>query len=248
MKFRFLNGNIIKIIAAVAMVIDHTGLLLFPDILAFRMIGRISMPLFAFAIAEGCRYTRDKFRYFSLIFVYSLAAAAVYDFLYGGLYLSIFTTFSLSILLIYALQNWKRSIFENEGALAIALSGALFLFLVVFVYFLNRINAIGGVPFSIDYGFWGCMLPVFASACDLRGCTDLRLKLPDRYYVRLAFFACGVALLCLNSPLPYSYFALLSLVFLVFYNEKRGKYRLKYFFYVFYPVHMAILYLIWLLI
>ena len=35
-----------------------------------------------------------------------------------------------------------------------------------------------------------------------------------------------------------------SLIILFFYNEKRGKYNLKYVFYLFYPLHMGILFLI----
>ena len=40
------------------------------------------------------------------------------------------------------------------------------------------------------------------------------------------------------------WFSLVSLVFLMLYNGKRGKANLKYLFYVFYPTHQAILWLI----
>ena len=50
---------------AIGMFFDHLGLLFFPDVLWFRMIGRLSMPLFAFAIAEGCRYTKKQMETFS---------------------------------------------------------------------------------------------------------------------------------------------------------------------------------------
>ncbi|MBO5782826.1 MAG: conjugal transfer protein TraX, partial [Clostridia bacterium] len=55
-KLRFLSGNSIKILAALAMVIDHVGLLFFPFDPVFRMIGRLAFPLFAYMIAEGCKY------------------------------------------------------------------------------------------------------------------------------------------------------------------------------------------------
>ena len=58
-KLRFLNSNTIKFIAAFFMLIDHTGIVFFPTVNVWRMLGRISMPLFAFSLAEGCKYTKN---------------------------------------------------------------------------------------------------------------------------------------------------------------------------------------------
>lgn len=245
MKVRVLNGNVIKIIAAITMLVDHMGFFLFPQSDVLRIIGRISMPLFSFLIAEGCRYTRSRFRHVSFIAAFSVLYAIAFHFAYGYIYLSIFSTFTFSILMIYALQNFKKSVFNGEGVLWIGLNGALLAALVAFVYVLNLNTEFGGVGFLIDYGFWGCMLPVFASLADLRGIGlkhERRIK--EYYYIRLAFFAFGIALLCLHSYFSFSWYAFLALVPLALYNEKRGRLRLKYFFYVFYPVHMGIIYLI----
>ena len=57
-KIRFLSNNTLKIIAALAMLADHVGYLLFPDVTVLRIIGRLAFPIFAFTIAEGCKYTR----------------------------------------------------------------------------------------------------------------------------------------------------------------------------------------------
>ena len=46
-----LNGNQLKIIALITMAIDHIGMYLFPQILFLRIIGRLSMPIFAYMIA-----------------------------------------------------------------------------------------------------------------------------------------------------------------------------------------------------
>ena len=63
-KMQFgLNGNTLKIIAAITMLIDHTGFLLFPQSVVLRVIGRLAYPIYAFMIAEGCRHTRNKLRY-----------------------------------------------------------------------------------------------------------------------------------------------------------------------------------------
>lgn len=55
-----ISATALKIIGMIAMTIDHIGYFLFPQIEAFRIIGRIAYPIFAYMIAEGCRYTRNK--------------------------------------------------------------------------------------------------------------------------------------------------------------------------------------------
>ena len=54
-KIRFLSNNALKIIAALAMLADHAGYLLFPDVTVLRIIGRLAFPIFAFTIAEWSR-------------------------------------------------------------------------------------------------------------------------------------------------------------------------------------------------
>lgn len=58
-----ISATALKIIGMIAMTIDHIGYFLFPQIEAFRIIGRIAYPIFAYMIAEGCRYTRNKVKY-----------------------------------------------------------------------------------------------------------------------------------------------------------------------------------------
>lgn len=60
---KVLNSFQIKLIAIITMVIDHAGMIFFPRIIVFRIIGRIAFPLFAFFIAEGFRHTRSVKKY-----------------------------------------------------------------------------------------------------------------------------------------------------------------------------------------
>ena len=71
-------GSILKIIAAVTMLIDHAGLILFPEQHWMRIVGRIAFPLFAYCIAEGYRYTRHRLRYFLQIFLLGIGCQIVY--------------------------------------------------------------------------------------------------------------------------------------------------------------------------
>lgn len=239
MNVRVLNGNFIKIIAAIAMLIDHIGLLFFPDVVSFRLIGRISMPLFAMMFAEGCRYTRSKLKHVSLIALLGIAYTVVFYLFSQEIYFSILTTFTFSALMIYAFQAFQKSVFERKDVGTGVCAAAMFVCLVVFTYLFC-------LRFDVDYGFWGCMLPVFPLLFDLKEVG--KGWWTDNYYVRLGCFAIGLLLQCLASPWALSYFAFLSLLPLALYNGRRGKLKLKYFFYVFYPAHLAVLYGILMLI
>ena len=117
---RFLSGNTLKILAAIFMTIDHIGVILFPRVLLLRLIGRLAMPIYAFMIAEGCKYTRNRKKYFGTVFGLGAVCQTAYYLFDGSLYFSILITFSLSILMIYALQDWK----EKKTALSGLVFGA----------------------------------------------------------------------------------------------------------------------------
>ena len=243
-KIRFLNGNTLKLLAALFMFIDHFSMIYFPETSTiywvFRAIGRLSMPLFAFAIAEGCRYTRNKIKHFFMLFVLGVLCQIVY-FIFdpNTLYFGILFTFSFAILCIYALQYLKKQIFDNNAkTYKKVLASFLFIFSIsatyVFCYF-----------FQVDYGFWGCMMPVFAALFDFhRIPAPHELKKLD--VLPLKVICLGIALIFLiytnNSPLsavtPY---ALLTLPILLLYNGEKGKRSMKYFFYIFYPAHLGLL-------
>ena len=71
-KFAVLSGNTLKILAAIFMLIDHAGLMLFDDNEIMRIIGRLAYPIFAFMIAEGCKYTKNKIKYFATVFLFGV--------------------------------------------------------------------------------------------------------------------------------------------------------------------------------
>ncbi len=233
-KTRILNGNTLKIIAAVFMLIDHVGMMLFPQHIIFRILGRIAFPIFAFMIAEGARYTKNKAKYLLTMAGFALVCQLFYYFALNDLYMCILVTFSLSICVIYALQYFKKCLFDKECKLTVKiLSGVLFVLSVLFVALVNRF-------LTIDYGFYGCMVPVFASLFDFRG-TDAPefVKKTDCLYVRIAAFAVGLIILADRFYLQY--YSLFALPFLLLYSEKRGKAKMKYFFYLFYPLHLVAL-------
>lgn len=219
--YRALNGNHLKLLAALAMLLDHIGVLLFPNVQLLRIIGRLAYPIFAFMIAEGCQHTANKLRYFLMVFGLGAACQLVYFFVSGDTYLNILLTFSLSILLTYLLQavhaagDWKRQVLWST-----LFAVGVFAVMVIDLYL------------SIDYGFWGILTPVFAAFSRGKGKTDSKLSV-------LMIF---LGLLLLSADLGGNqYYSLLAIPLLLLYNGQRGKANLKYFFYIFYPAHLAVL-------
>lgn len=243
-KFKIFNGNGIKLLAALTMLIDHIGMLW--GILPFRCIGRLAMPLFAFMIAEGCYYTKNKFRHFAGIFLLTVLCETVFIiFEPNYFHLSILTTFSISIALIYALDYFKSKLLNENARLSEKIfSGAVFAAGVFVTYAVTRlIKTVNGKPFYIDYDFFGSLLPVFVSLFTLpKDKTPEKLAFLNSPIIRLLSFSVGLVALCLMSAEPIEWYAMLALIPISLYNGERGNLKLKYFFYIFYPAHIVMLY------
>ena len=237
-RYLFLSGNTLKIIAAFCMLVDHIGVMFFPGVQIFRIVGRIALPIFAFMIAEGCRYTRNKLRYFLTVFILGVLCQVVYFIYDGDTYLSILITFSISILLIYLFQFFKSLVFDKYALLFLkVLTGILFVASIISVYFLNEV-------LEIDYGFYGCMMPLFASAFHFENTKDSNISkfIASRYFGLASMSVCMLLLALSNGTRQF--YSFLAIPILLLYNGKRGKTNMKYFFYIFYPAHLLILELI----
>lgn len=219
-----LDATSLKMIALVAMTIDHIGLLLFPEQLIFRIIGRVSYPIFAYMIAEGCRYTRNKSRYLGMVVGIGILCSAVYYITERSLYQPILITFSLSILLIFVLDyGWKLMEKANtKRSLLVHL--CFFVLAILIAYFCTDPFQIG---FEIDYGFWGIMLPVFIWAAKSQGGKLIALLL-------------GLLLVSIQNG-GIQIYSVTAVSILFFYNGKRGR-STGIFFYVYYPIHLVVIY------
>lgn len=239
---RFLTGNMIKILAAALMVIDHIGVVLMHEGGILRILGRISMPLFAFMIAEGAKYTKNKTKYLGMIAGLATICQLVYYFVLNDLYMCILVTFSLSIALIYTLNFVKWAYLSNKGTLAEKILSPIFFFgLTALVYYLNSI-------FQIDYGFFGIMMPVFASLTDMRGYEIPKgARWIESHYVRVLLMAVPMLIRMIDCE-PIMWYSFIALPILLLYSEKRGKWKMKYFFYIFYPLHLALIYIVFILV
>lgn len=205
-----MSALVLKLIAAFTMALDHAGLILFGNALWMRAVGRLAFPLYAFFIAEGFRFTKNRLRYFLSVFLLGVGCQIVCAIASPGEVLGVLITFSLSMLLMESVRRAKEDRRYRLLCLAAFPAAALFCRF-----------------FPVDYGFAGVLLPLLPSLFQKR-------------WARLSAFAGGLVLLCLQSS-SVQWFSLLVLPLLLLYNGQRGRYKMKYFFYVFYPLHLAIL-------
>ena len=238
-----LSAFSLKLLAAVTMVVDHIGAYLLPNVIILRIIGRLSFPLFAFFIAEGCRYTRNRLRRFLLVLGLALVCEAGYLAVSRELTGTALLTFSCSIPIIYALQAFKHALVRPGTAVRRAMS------ILLSVAALAGATALGyavSVYVPIDYGFPGVLLPVMASLPDYReGEAPTCLKQADRHPLRLGLFAIGLlAVWYFRGHTDLQLYSLLALIPLALYNGRPGPRRFKYWFYLFYPAHLAVIWLI----
>ncbi len=224
-SFRCLSNNQLKIIAMVTMLSDHIGKELFPQFEFLQIIGRLSFPIFAYMIAEGCLYTRDRKKYLLRIAVLAAGCQAVYFIAERSFYQNVLVTFSLSVLTIYIIENFKCR--KNSASAVLMFSEIAAVLFLIF-----------GMPeiikgFHIDYGIFGLLLPIAVYFA------------PNRFLKVISFLT---VLIMLSFDLGgIQWFSLLSVIPVLLYNENRGKLNMKYLFYVFYPLHLALIYIVKLL-
>ncbi|MCD7904791.1 MAG: conjugal transfer protein TraX [Clostridiales bacterium] len=221
-----LNGNKLKIIAALSMTADHIGYMLLPEEVWLRAFGRLAFPLFAFFIFQGARYTHNKLKYLSGILGLGLLCVFGYYLYCGEIYTNALITFSLSICILYSINFFRKSLRENNSAKLFISCGAI-IFSVLGTYFICKY-------LKADYGFPGAMLAVSAELSTLINIKGEREK--DKKFALIGF---AIGLIWLSCEMGgKQWLCLFSLPLLLLYDGTRGKLNMKYFFYWFYPVHL----------
>ena len=222
-----LTGNMLKLFALIVMTIDHVGAYLLPEVTELRIIGRLALPIYAWMIAEGCFYTKSRLRYLLVIAGVAVVMQVVEYIFNQSLQQCILVTFTLSILLIYCVDLASK----KQNFLTILLMGVVFCGVVYVCELLP-----GDIPttdFSIDYGLMGVLLPVM-------------IFIGRNKSEKLILCAAGLIALAMTNWLQW--YALPSLLLLAFYSGKKGKMQLKYLFYIYYPLHLVVIYAVGLLL
>lgn len=235
-----LNSNHLKLIAIVAMTVDHIADLLYPgmpnNIISniFHIIGRLTAPIMLFFICEGFFYTKNLKKYITRLFIFALISHFAYCFAFGINYIpfskgeifnqtSIMWVLAWSVVALYIVYG-KNSLKEWQKWLLIIL--------------LNIIT------FSADWSRIGLM--IILSMYDNRGNLDKQMKNMMLWTSIYAF----VSFVFVNKIYGIiQLFVILVYPLLKQYNGTKGKVGwLKWFFYLYYPLHLIIIGILRLLI
>ncbi len=205
------DTNFIKIIALIAMIIDHIGLLFYPNIYIFRIIGRISYPLFSYSLMVGYFKTSNYKKYLARVFILALICQPVYYLLVKNIFqLNIMFTLVMQLIILYALDKKKYNILY---ILIITLFidfnyNLVYIFLTLIMYYARNNKLLFTILFISLYSFYLIGL--------------------DEYFM-------------------ISFFSVLSLP-LILTNTNFNLKLPKHFFYYIYPIHIIILYIIYILV
>lgn len=205
------HNEILKLIAIVTMIIDHVGLVFFPESTFMRVLGRIAFPIFAYHIAKGFIHTSSKLNYISRLLIFAGISQIPYMFLLQTYDFNILFTLFLSVVLISCIhyKKWYWTI------------------LIGLVVIIPQYTPLP----SFEYTWYGLVMPLlFYLFADSKRKLIIYQSILTLLFVILEseaaiqMFAILGVLLCLYFPI-----------------NKFKIYLNKYFFYWFYPVHLTIL-------
>lgn len=113
-----------------SMLVDHVGLVFFPDELAWRIVGRLAFPIYAYSLVQGYARTRSLRRYAARLAWIGLAAQLPYMALFRIAGVNTVGTLLAGLLVMAAADRldragkpfWKWLVFTAAGVLLEALS------------------------------------------------------------------------------------------------------------------------------
>lgn len=239
-----ITGSTLKLIAIIAMFIDHTGAVIVERMLlsggasqmndinyilananlyiidmVLRLVGRLGFPIFCFLLIEGFQYTRNVKKYAGRLFLFALISEVPFDLGFSGElfysgYQNVFFTLFTGLLVMIGFRLAEEKTEWNKGL-------RIFFQLAVLV-----VGAGIAELLRTDYGAFG----VF---------TIVVMYLFRRNKVREAVLGCA-ALTAMSFMEITSFFVIIPIHM---YNGKRG-WNIKWLFYAFYPLHIFLLYMI----
>ncbi|MGM9587986.1 MAG: TraX family protein [Candidatus Limivicinus sp.] len=235
-KTRFgLDSTALRLLAILFMVLDHLWATVVPGNLWLTCLGRLAFPIFAFQLCEGYRHTSDYRRYRRRLLVFALLSEIPFNLFYAGsvifpFHQNVMFTLLLGLLAIRQADRLRR----EEGIKKKSLRCLALLLILA-----------GGVVLFPDYGLMGVMTVLCFFVF-----RDHRLFQLAAMAVLNIFAFKGqtipISLFGLACDFPIQGFALLALPLIWLYNGEmgRGGKGLRFFWYIFYPLHMLALYFI----
>lgn len=238
-RFKGINANTLRFLAILFMLIDHMWATIVPGNQWMNYVGRMAFPIFAFQVSEGFIHTSNLKKYAVRLFLFALISEIPFNLFYGGsafypFYQNVLFTLFLGLLAIGSIERMRREYTFKSVSIAI--------FALISTCFLATI-------FFVDYGAKGVLTVVafylfrnfhLAWIGQLISLVLLNIVCFQGMYI-------PIKLLGITFEFQTQGFAVLSLIPIWLYNGKRGKKNpiLQYSSYIFYPLHIFILYLIY---
>ena len=226
---KILNSFQLKIIMCIFMFMDHMAEFIPGTPLWFRYIGRVVAPIFFFLLIEGYFHTKNKTAYAKRLFIFALIMLIVNRLLDSlifpakniGIHNNIFLSLFWGVMLLNSIEKYKIS-YEDKK------SNLISILLISILSMFSEASFLGLGMVLIFYFY------------------KEKILIRDLLYILLSlstiFLFGSISLTSLLSE-NFQWMMVFSLLFIHMYNGKKGL-GLKYFFYIFYPLHVWILYII----
>jgi hypothetical protein len=178
-------------------------------------------------IAEGCYYTKNKLKRLLVMSSFALIMQIGLYMFTGMTDFNIFIHFSLSIIVIYLIDYIEEKIKNKQLIFAIITTIATILLLAYLYWFSENYNYLYS-----NYGIFAIIMPVVLYV--------IKKYLPNiNHIVCVPVICIFMYLMLLKIKFPYQLYGMMSCLFIILYNGKKGKHPnfAKWFFYIFYPLH-----------
>jgi hypothetical protein len=214
----------LKILAIICMVIDHFTWTFLPQQTypvtsgIFHFIGRLTFPILCFFIAEGYKRSSNVPKYILRLFLLTVVSAVPFCMLFfnvlGYQLTTIFTLFC-GLCTLYLAGKTKNKFFKAA---------------IVIFFMVISIVADGGISGVL-------LIYMFGTIEDKKKALIYGLIAMNAFDLLLTFLIQG----SINRDIITSIIGVFAAYpFLINYNGQRGK-SIKYFFYIFYPLHIILL-------
>ena len=228
------DTNLLKLVAMITMLIDHTGKMLFHSEI-MRIIGRTAFPIYAYCIAAGCVYTKDHLKYLRRLVAVGLISQPFYalalDHTNSAMYAIAFRVNPVRAVLNFYIESWNHPSIFLTLTLGLLLIWTirekqlvLTLALALFVY---KATA------RIDYGWMGVLLIVLFYLFINKWWISLPVMFA--YMAWLGLKGSGYHLFGINFGMQG--FAIMILPLIYIHTKSNLKIN-KWVFYLFYPAHL----------
>lgn len=252
-----MTSTTLKIIALVLMLMDHVAQFIPGAPLWFHWVGRISAPLFMFCMAWGFFYTHDRKQYLLRMYLFGLGMGII-DIICNNIYPNpvafvsnnIFVTLFLVGIIVWLIEFEKTD--RKKGILLIVcfsvyqiITTILCIMAGQFFSYTGMMSFVGALTANLIFNE-GSFVFVFLGVLIYFNKEDPKRLVWNYGLFCLAYFGLewttDPQLSALFSA-NYQWMMIASLPLMLMYNGAKGR-GFKYLFYIFYPVHIVILFFI----